>query len=161
MYVDDDEGHTDNKDVDENEKPNADKDDYDDKVEKEAEERLAAAAAAEEGEGSGPPPPKVQARHAKKLAYILPRKIKTLQICNKNSVKTKTPKFRVKRQKLSERRPSDLWKFHKKKSFPYCFKWLQKVEEANTDNETDKEAKASSVLFSLNFASKIVLKVLT
>ena len=40
MYVDDDEGHTDNKDVDENEKPNADKDDYDDKVEKEAEERL-------------------------------------------------------------------------------------------------------------------------
>ena len=77
MYVDDDEGHTDNKDVDENEKPNADKDDYDDKVEKEAEERLAAAAAAEEGEGSGPPPPtKVQARHAKKLsrAYILPWK---------------------------------------------------------------------------------------
>ena len=75
MYVDDDEGHTDIKYVYDNEKPNADKDDHDDKVEKEAEERLAAAAAAEEGEGGGPPPPpKVQARHAKKLsrAYILP-----------------------------------------------------------------------------------------
>ena len=106
MYVDDDEGHNADKDVDnnekpnddknsgDNEKPNDDKDDHDDKVEKEAEERLAAAAAAEEGEGGGPPPPtKVKTRHAKKseispcLHFALEKK--TLQICSKNSVKTK------------------------------------------------------------------------
>ena len=54
------------KDVDNNEKPDADKADHAVKVEKEAEERLAAAAAAEDGEGGGPPPPKVKTRHAKK-----------------------------------------------------------------------------------------------
>ena len=109
MYVDDDEGHSDDKDVDINEKPNADKmltimrnpmltkiltimrpnadkADHDDKVEKEAEERLAAAAAAEEGEGGGPQPPtKVKARHAKKLApaYILPWKKKITNLYQK------------------------------------------------------------------------------
>ena len=132
MYVDDDEGHNADKDVDnnekpnddkdvdnnekpnddknsgDNEKPNDDKDDHDDKVEKEAEERLAAAAAAEEGEGGGPPPPtKVKTRHAKKseispcLHFALEKK--HYKFVAKTASKLKT-KFRVKRQKLSERR---------------------------------------------------------
>ena len=41
-----------------------------------------------------------------------------------------------------------------KKSSPNCFNWLQKVEEDNMENETDKQAKASFVLFSLKFCLK-------
>ena len=131
MYVDDDEGHNADKDVDnnekpnddkdvdnnekpnddknsgDNEKPNDDKDDHDDKVEKEAEERLAAAVAAEDGEGGPPPPTKVKTRHAKKseispcLHFAMEKK--HYKFASKTASKLKT-KFRVKRQKLSERR---------------------------------------------------------
>ena len=95
------------KDVDNNEKPDADKADHAVKVEKEAEERLAAAAAAEDGEGGGPPPPKVKTRHAKKseispcLHFALGKK--HYKFVAKTASKLNT-KFRVKRQKLSEKR---------------------------------------------------------
>ena len=56
---------------------------------------------------------------------------------------------------------TSLGKFPKKKSLPYCFKWLQKVEEANLENEAEKEAKASSVLFSLNDCLKNCFKFIT